>query len=188
MSRFYEHICPHIQSTFQNLDKCLSAFPLSTRSPPLFVPSPVHLPHLHPLCPLLLYLPLFCSSTRPRIVHLSDPVTLAAGRLIASTPTGLYITLLSAPLDQIALTVNHQTPWDSRLHSHECTCTHTQQITTSLSLLSPIIFNFCILVPSPCLLVGISVSAVSCLCLRLIDEALDQMQQMMFVPLFIYTL
>lgn len=65
--------------------------------------------------------PLFSSSTCPCIVHLSDPVTLAAGRLIGSTPTGLYITLLSASLDQIALTVNQQTHWDSMLHSHEGT-------------------------------------------------------------------
>lgn len=95
MSRFYEHICPHIQSTFQNLDKCLSAFPLSTRSPPLFfVPSPVHLPHLHPLCPLLLYLPLFCSSTCPRIVHLSDPVTWEADSQHTHRP--LYHPLICA--------------------------------------------------------------------------------------------
>lgn len=59
-----------------------------------FVPSPVHLPHLHPLCPLLLYLPLFCSSTCPRIVHLSDPVTWEADSQHTHRP--LYHPLICA--------------------------------------------------------------------------------------------
>lgn len=33
-----------------------SLCPLSTPSPPSFVPSSFHLPHLHPFCPFLLYL------------------------------------------------------------------------------------------------------------------------------------
>lgn len=103
---------------------CLLCWPLSLSivlsiSSYSFVPSSFHLPHLHPFCPLLLYLLLFC--TCPCRVHLSDPVTSAAGRQIASTPTGLNIALLSAALDQIALTVYQQTRWDSRLHSHERT-------------------------------------------------------------------
>ena len=106
---------------------CLLCWPLSLGliSSPPFVPSSSHFPHLHPFCPLLLYLLLFCSSTCPRRVHLSDPVTLAAGRQIASTPTGHNIALLSALLDQMALRVYQQTQWDSRLQSHEHTHINT---------------------------------------------------------------
>lgn len=156
----------------ENLDKCMNSstslstvcllcWPLSPSFVPSissssFVPSSFRLPHLHLFCPLRLYLLLFCSSTCPRRVHLSDPVTLAAVRQIASTPTGLNITLLSALLDQIALTVYQQTRWDSGLHSHERTHIHKQHRNTADNHI--IITAFSILVPSPCLLSGIIMS------------------------------
>lgn len=155
--------------------QCLLCWPLSPSFVPSissssFVPSLFRLPHLHLFCPLRLYLLLFCSSTCPHRVHLSDPVTLAAVRQIASTPTGLNITLLSALLDQIALTVYQQTPWDSGLHSHERTHIHKQHTNTADN---HIITAFSILVPSPCLLSGIPVSYFC-----------DQMEQMIFGSLF----
>lgn len=117
-----QSMCTHTENSHslscENLDKLyvsLCTVSLSSADPSLchlstsfsssFVLSSFHLPHLHPFCPLLLYLLLLCSSTCPCRVHLSDPVTLAAGRQIASTPTGLCITLLSPSVDQIALTV-----------------------------------------------------------------------------------
>lgn len=198
------NMCTHTQNfhslSCENLDKLyvsLCTVSLSSADPALchfstsfsssFVPSSFHLPHLHLFCPLLLYLLLLCSSTCPSRVHLSDPVTLAAGRQIASTPTGLSITLLSPSVDQIALTVYQQTRQDSRLHSHEHTHinnTQTEQIIASSSLLYLIRFNSCII--TLLMLWHANFLAVPCSYLRLI-EALDLMAQIIFVSFFTCT-
>lgn len=199
---FFVHMCTHTEYVHrhalscENLDKwtmawrashlshsCLSLLliPLSVLCPlrHLLFCSPRHFTSLISTlsCPLLLYLLLFCNSTCPRRVHLSDPVTLAAGRQIASTPSGLSIALLSASVDQIALTVYQQTKWDSRLHSHERT--HKQHTNTADNYITVTAISHHNQLLYPCAitlftLCRICVLAVSCSCLRLVDEALDQ--------------
>lgn len=106
-----------------------SVCPLSTPPPPPPLLFPRHFASLvsalsvHLLPPYLLP---FRSSTCPCRVHPSDPATWAAGRQIASTPTGRNIAPLSAfAIDQIALAVCQQTRRDMRVaftraRPHKC--------------------------------------------------------------------
>lgn len=111
------HTCEHIWSTLSpselwtswRVAYCPLLTPLFVLCSPHLLLLLIHTPHLHPFSPLPLYLLLCCSSTCPHRVHLSDPVTMAARRQIASKPTNLNIALLSALLDQIAFTVHQQT-------------------------------------------------------------------------------